>query len=276
MLSIGDLRTVLQRSVSAGVDRIMVTAGCLSDINEAADLIRYYGSCGVKLSTTVGVHPTRCMELEADPTMFQKLKESLTTHSSIISAIGEFGLDYDRLEFCSKDFQMRWFERQFDLLDACTKPLFLHMRGAADDFERIVKANRHRFTHGVVHSFTDTTEVVERMLSMGLFIGINGCSLRTAEALEVVKRIPLDRIMIESDAPWCNLRKSHAGYALIETHFSALDKAKHSPEHMVKSRNEPCCTLQVLEAIAALHQIEIEEAAHIIYENTIKIFPQTP
>jgi Tat protein secretion system quality control protein TatD with DNase activity len=53
-----------------------------------------------------------------------------------------------------------------------------------------------------------------------------------------------------------------------------MDKAKHNPEHLVKSRNEPCCTRQVLEVIAALHQIEIEEAARIIYENTVKMFPQ--
>jgi TatD DNase family protein len=64
-------------------------------------------------------------------------------------------------------------------------------------------------------------------------------SLKTAENLLVVKTIPVDRIMVESDAPWCEIRPSHAGFAHIQTKVKAMAKEKHSPDHCVKSRNEP-------------------------------------
>lgn len=150
------------------------------------------------------------------------------------------------------------------------------MRAACDDFIKIVREQRHKFTNGLVHSFTGTSDEAQQILARDLYIGINGCSLRTPESLEVVKGIPLDKIMIESDAPWCDIRKTHAGYPLIKTHFAALDKAKYKVDGdtMVKSRNEPLATRQVLEIIAELHGASIEEAADIIYSTSTKVFSQ--
>ncbi len=82
-------------------------------------------------------------------------------------------------------------------------PLFLHMRAACDDFERLYLAKKSELPKkGLVHSFTGSFEELERMLSLGLDIGVNGCSLKTEENLEVVKRIPLERLHIETDGPW--------------------------------------------------------------------------
>lgn len=76
--------------------------------------------------------------------------------------------------------------------------MFLHDRNTGDDFYNMIKQHRDDFIHGVVHSFTGSMEHMERLLELGLYIGINGCSLKTAANLEVVKAIPQDRLMIET------------------------------------------------------------------------------
>ena len=88
--------------------------------------------------------------------------------------------------------------------------MYLHSRATGDEFNNIVKANRHRFPTGVVHSFTGTLEEMQAILDMDLYIGINGCSMKTEENIEVVKAIPVERMMVETDCPYCDIRNSHA------------------------------------------------------------------
>jgi len=76
--------------------------------------------------------------------------------------------------------------------------MYLHSRNCKADFVRIVRENRHKFTTAVVHSYTGDEEELNALLEMGLYIGVNGCSLKTLDNIEIVKKIPLDRIMLES------------------------------------------------------------------------------
>lgn len=101
----GDLIKVLERSRRVGIDKIMITSGTLTDAHDSLKLIKEYGQHGVKLTTTVGVHPTRCLELEMDPSMMGSLLGLLNEEN--VSAVGEFGLDYDRLDFCPRDIQLK-------------------------------------------------------------------------------------------------------------------------------------------------------------------------
>jgi TatD DNase family protein len=118
-------------------------------------------------------------------------------------AFGEIGLDYDRLFLCPQDQQRKYFEAQLDLAIDVQLPLFLHSRAAGEDFEQLLGLRLDKLPKkGLVHSFTGTVEEMRRLAAMGLDIGVNGCSMKTEENLEVVKEIPLDRLQIETDGPW--------------------------------------------------------------------------
>uniref|UniRef100_A0A7N0V5E6 Uncharacterized protein n=2 Tax=Kalanchoe fedtschenkoi TaxID=63787 RepID=A0A7N0V5E6_KALFE len=169
----GDIAAVLSRAWSSGVDRIIVTGGSLEESKEALAIAETDG----RLFCTVGVHPTRCKEFEdsGDPeTHFQALLSlaKLGIEKGKVVAIGECGLDYDRLHFCPPEIQKKYFEKQFELAYATQLPMFLHMRAAAADFCEIVERNKSRFTAGVAHSFTGSDEDCAKLLSVsGMYIG---------------------------------------------------------------------------------------------------------
>lgn len=118
-------------------------------------------------------------------------------------AFGEIGLDYDRLSLTAKEQQLKYFELQLDLATELQLPLFLHMRAACDDFIKLLEPRLSSLPEkGLVHSFTGTLEEAQRILKLGLDIGINGCSLKTEDNLEVLRSLPLDRLQIETDGPW--------------------------------------------------------------------------
>nr|XP_009609618.1 putative deoxyribonuclease TATDN1 [Nicotiana tomentosiformis] len=120
-------------------------------------------------------------------------------------------------------------------------PMFLHMRAAAQDFRDILERNKDRFVAGVAHSFTGSAEDRDKLLSFSnVFIGVNGCSLKTAENLEVVKGIPVERMMIETDSPYCDIKNSHAGIHFVKSSWPSKKKERHDQECLVKGRNEPC------------------------------------
>jgi TatD DNase family protein len=97
---------------------------------------------------------------------------------------------------------------------------------------------------------------MKNILELGLYIGINGCSLKTEENLEIVKEIPLDRIMVETDCPYCAVRKTSAAWDAVKTTFKMAKKKKYDPDNMkdfiVRERNEPCLIVQVIEIIASI------------------------
>eukprot|EP00916_Digyalum_oweni_P007743 GHVL01013033.1.p1 GENE.GHVL01013033.1~~GHVL01013033.1.p1 ORF type:complete len:334 (+),score=76.93 GHVL01013033.1:51-1004(+) len=162
----------------------------------------------IYLFSTAGVHPTRCCAFEKNPKNYlNKLHTLIKENLHIICAIGEFGIDYDRLQFCPKDVQKKYFEYQLSLVEEFKLPMFLHMRGSPDsgacqDFIDILSRNREKWESvgGVVHSFTGTSsEVLEVMnLSKNLFFGINGCSLKTDKNIQTLKTIPVEKLMIET------------------------------------------------------------------------------
>ncbi|XP_052776203.1 deoxyribonuclease TATDN1-like isoform X2 [Mya arenaria] len=266
-----DFLDVLKRASDVGVEKIMVTAGCMEDVKEATELVKSHDH----LYTTIGCHPTRCSEFEksGDPDGYMnQLLDIAAQNKGKVVAVGEFGLDYDRLQFCPKQTQLKYFEKQFELVEQLQLPLFLHSRNAASDFSDIIRRHRDKFRGGVVHSFTGTKEEAADILDQGLFIGINGCSLKTQENIDAMCSIPTDRLMIETDAPWCDIRNTHASSKYVQTQFPSKKKEKWEKGNFVKSRNEPATIIQVLEVLAGARNENIEDLARVIHDNTQKLF----
>ena len=158
---------------------------------------------------TVGVHPCQANDFDTFPSGPSKLLDELKTlaieskQNGSAVAFGEIGLDYDRLFLSAKEPQLKYFEAQLDLAVDIQLPLFLHSRAAGQDFERLITPRLARLPRkGLVHSFTGTVQEMDQLVKLGLDIGVNGCSMKTEENLQVVKAIPLERLQIETDGPW--------------------------------------------------------------------------
>ncbi|KAL1822563.1 hypothetical protein DCAR_0310382 [Daucus carota subsp. sativus] len=272
---LADISTVLSRAWSAGVDRIIVTGGSLEESKNALAI----AETDARLFCTVGVHPTRCSEFEesGDPDKHFEALLSLAkegVEKGKVVAIGECGLDYDRIHFCPAEIQKKYFVKQFELADRMKLPMFLHMRAAASDFCHILEQNKERFSAGVAHSFTGTAEDRDKLLSFNnLFIGINGCSLKMPENLDVVKGIPIERMMIETDSPYCEIKNTHAGISYVRSLWPSKKKEKYDEQCLVKGRNEPCLVRQVLEVVAGCKGIaNQDELSTTLYHNTCRVF----
>ena len=165
---------------------------------------------------TIGVHPCSAQKFTTHPNGPNALLSSLeqlaltSKAAGTATAFGEIGLDYDRLFLCPKDIQLQYFEAQLQVAVRVQLPLFLHSRAAHADFVRLLKSvlgeELGRIGKGgLVHSFTGTVEEMRELVGLGLHVGVNGCSMKTEENLEVVRAIPLDRLQIETDGPWVSL-----------------------------------------------------------------------
>lgn len=172
-----------------------------------------------------------------------------TAPSGALVAFGEVGLDYDRLHYCSASTQRHSFAAQLALAASLLHPLplFLHSRACHDDFVRLLKEQfgprlERLARSGVVHSFTGTVAEAEELMDLGLYMGVNGCSLKTVENCEVLKAIRLDRLMIETDGPWCEVRPTHEGWRyLVEAAEAARAQraeleAKEAPEKQAQEQ----------------------------------------
>jgi len=154
---------------------------------------------------TAGIHPHNADRASQEDFA---LIEKIVSENQKIVAVGECGLDYDRM-FSTKENQIRCLEKHIVLAEKYNKPLFLHERSAAEDFIKRFKKHRDICEKSVIHCFTGNKKILDQYLSMGFSIGITGwiCDDRRAKELrEAVCMIPLDRILIETDAPYLTPR----------------------------------------------------------------------
>jgi TatD DNase family protein len=295
-----DSAMILKRATDAGVCQMLLTGTTLESSRQVYEAARENnnnltggGISGVLMKSTVGCHPTHCNEIHNSPdpqAYVQELRElaqeGLSSSSPVIGAIGEIGLDYERLEFCPKDLQQKYFQLQLSALIDLQLPLFLHLRGGDDcvsDFLRIIDSVGLGRVKGVVHSFDGSSSTVKQLLDRGLYVGLNFCSMRTEDNIAVIRDcIPIDRMMIETDAPWCDLRPTHPSYKYLTSHshlhtdnwspVECVKKEKFKEGAMVKSRNEPCMARHVLRVISSIKNVPEDILAVATFKNSQMFF----
>jgi len=192
-----DRDQVVARAQAAGVRTLIATGASLAANPAVLALTQRYP--GV-VYATAGVHPHHAGELTAG----RRAELGALWAESAVLAVGECGLDYHR-NYSTREDQRRAFAWQLEWGAASGKPLFLHQRDAHADFVAMLREHRHCFTAGVAHCFTGTRAEMEDCLELGLHIGITGwiCDERRGLHLrEVVRHIPADRLLLETDGPY--------------------------------------------------------------------------
>jgi TatD DNase family protein len=197
-----DLADVLARAQEAGVAQLVVTGASAQGARDALTLALAHRGM---LFATAGVHPHHASDFDAET---EALLAELHGVSEIV-AVGETGLDYHR-NFSPRTAQLFAFERQLELAARCGKPLFLHQRDAHADFlscmdNMLGQSGRRRIGAAVVHCFTGEKRELFDYLDRDFHIGITGwiCDERRGAHLrELVKSIPANRMMLETDAPY--------------------------------------------------------------------------
>ena len=242
-----DREQVIDRALAAGVARMIVTGGTLQGSRDALDVAKNRPGT---LFSTAGVHPHHAAEYETHTT--DGLRE-LAGEPEVV-AIGECGLDFFR-DLSPRPAQTAALEAQIALASELSMPLFLHERDASDAMVEVLTRTRSTFPRAVIHCFTGGPDQLRAYLDLDLHIGITGwiCDERRGEKLrEAARLVPLDRLMLETDAPY-----------LMPRTIRPRPKTR---------RNEPANLPYVLAAVAEQLGRSIEEVAEATTRNAESFF----
>jgi len=244
---LSNLSEIIQRAKKSNIMPIFVGLDIESS-KQACLLAKTYNTC-----CYVGIHP---LHLNYSAVREEMNIGDWNFEDENICGIGECGLDYFRSD--KKKEQIEVFKEHLRIQKL---PYFYHCRNSFEDFFQVLSEEKSfKVFHGVVHSFDGSIEEARQLISQGLYIGINGCSLKTEEGVEVVKKLPVDKILVETDSPFCLIRRSYAG-----SRYSDLIKSRF---------NEPSFVRQIVEVVAKIKEMEIDELEEILYKNTLDVFPK--
>ena len=217
---------------------------CIATSWENRDEVLALAAAHSEISAAVGVHPTTTGGHE--PTL-EELTEAVAADNVV--AVGETGLDYFRSEG-----DLRWqherFHRHIEVARSVKKPLVIHTRAAADDTMQTLRDHSARDAGGVMHCFAEDWRIAEQALDIGFYISFSGIvTFKSAKAVqEVAMKAPLDRILVETDAPY-------------------LAPVPHRGK-----TNEPAYVRHTAEFVAELRGITLDEVAKATTENFYRLF----
>ena len=242
-----DRDQVIQNALAAAVNRILITGTCQASSESALLLCQQYPEL---LACTAGVHPH-----DADNVSVNYLHQlTQLAKSSHVKAIGECGLDFNR-NFSTPENQLNVFQQQVELAATLSLPLFLHQRDAFEPWLQILSPFVNKVPAMVTHCFTGDKQQLITCLDHGMYVGITGwlCDKKRGQELrDIVKYIPLDRLMIETDAPF-----------LTPQNISPKPKS---------SRNEPAYLAYIVEMLAQCTQYSIDQISQHSYQNACRVF----
>lgn len=237
---------IINRALDNGVEQMILTGTSLRGSRESAAMAADYPGI---LFSTAGIHPhdARSFYQEDIPELRRLLRQE---H---VVSVGECGLDFDR-DFSPRPAQEKCYRAQLELASEVGKPLFLHERSAFRRFNEITDDYLSRLPKAVIHCFTGTLQEAKLYLDKGFYLGFTGAisdSKRFGHLEEVVRYVPLDRMMIETDAPFM--------------------LPKNLPR-MQNRRNEPSFLPYVAGTVAAMKNISISGVAAETTETARKFF----
>ncbi|MBB1274446.1 MULTISPECIES: TatD family hydrolase [Psychromonas] len=228
-----DLESVINNAKQVGVKQLIVTGTNITESEQALSLAKTYPDF---IYSTAGIHPHDASHF-TEHSLVQLKKLAAQPQ---VKAIGECGLDFNR-NFSTPAEQEKAFLQQLELAVECQLPVFMHERDANQRFVELLKPYIKQLPNAVLHCFTGNQEELERCLALDLHIGITGwiCDERRGQhLLELVKLIPDNRLMIETDSPYLLPR-------------SMRPKPK-------SSRNEPKYLPYIAKVIANARQQELQ------------------
>lgn len=226
---------IINRALDNGVEQMILTGTSVGGSKESAEIAEDYPEI---LFSTAGIHPHDAKSFNNES--IHKLRK-LLKQDQVIS-VGECGLDFDR-DFSPRPIQEKCYRAQLELAIEVNKPLFLHERSAFKRFNEITDEYLSKLPKAVVHCFTGSLSEAKIYLDKGFYLGFTGAisdERRFKHLEDVIKYVPLDRMMIETDAPFM------------------LPKSMPRMQHR---RNEPSFLPYVAQTIAGLKKISISEVA---------------
>ncbi len=244
---LGKERDVLTRALEAGVKQMILTGGSVEGSERALAMAKKHEHV---LFSTAGVHPHDAKTF--DNTSAERLR-ALYKDPQVI-AVGECGLDFDR-NYSDPVDQYRVFETQLSLAEENDLPIFLHERAAHREFIDVMKQHPALIERAVVHCFTGDKEQLKNYLDLGFHIGVTGwvCDPKRGTGLrDALQYMPLDRLMIETDAPY-----------LIPKNLKPKPKSR---------TNEPMYLPHIGREIADIMQVEETVFFETVAENTKRFF----
>jgi TatD DNase family protein len=235
-----DIEGVLERAKENNIDYMLCVAVNLEDYPEVLAIAQAHSN----IFASVGVHP--CYQEVREPSVEELIE--LARHQKVV-AIGETGLDYFRVEG-DMEWQQERFKRHIEAGIASGKPLIIHTREAAEDTMSLLKEHHADRCGAVMHCFAEDWDTAKKALDLGFYISFSGIvTFNSATQLkEVAKKVPLDRILVETDAPYL------------------------APVPMRGKPNQPAFVSHTARYVAELRGITLEELAGQTTDNFFNLF----
>ena len=234
-----ELAEIIRFAENRGIEHFLCVSVSVKEFPQMMEAIKPFKN----VSASCGVHPLH----QEDACSYDELLAMASRTD--VHAIGETGLDY----FYSADtkaVQLLSFVDHIKVANELNKPLIIHTRDAREDTIELLKKHKSQTTRGVLHCFTETWEMAEAAIELGFYISISGIvTFKTATELQdVVKKIPLERLLIETDSPWL------------------------APVPYRGKQNQPGFVREVGEFIANLKGVSVEELAEVTTKNFYDLF----